>query len=68
MNESKCPTCGKPVAGSSHTSSFLPFCSSRCKQADLGKWMTGYYQISRPLDLDTDFQETELEENDQPSH
>lgn len=67
MNESKCPTCGKPLAGIPHTSEFLPFCSFRCKQADLGKWLTGYYQITHPLEPETDSQEAELEEDDQPA-
>jgi endogenous inhibitor of DNA gyrase (YacG/DUF329 family) len=32
-----------------------PFCSLRCKQVDLGNWLSGAYRISRPLcpeDLD----------------
>jgi uncharacterized protein len=35
--------------------SFRPFCSQRCRSADLGKWLVGAYQISAPLseeDLD----------------
>jgi uncharacterized protein len=28
-----------------------PFCSERCKQADLGRWLTGSYRIpGTPLD------------------
>jgi endogenous inhibitor of DNA gyrase (YacG/DUF329 family) len=35
-----CPICGKtPVA--QHT----PFCSSRCRQVDLGRWLTGRYVV-----------------------
>jgi endogenous inhibitor of DNA gyrase (YacG/DUF329 family) len=35
--------------------SFRPFCSERCRSADLGKWLDGAYRISAPLaeeDLD----------------
>ena len=41
-----CPTCRKPVApGEKH----LPFCSDRCRLADLGRWLKGDYVVSRPL-------------------
>ena len=35
--------------------SFRPFCSERCRLADLGKWLDGGYRISAPVseeDLD----------------
>ena len=35
-----CPICSKP-AQAQHT----PFCSRRCAQLDLGKWLTGDYAI-----------------------
>lgn len=47
-----CPVCGKPREKFDPTESALPFCSMRCKQADLGKWMAGHYTVSRPLNLD----------------
>jgi uncharacterized protein len=34
---------------------FRPFCSERCRSADLGKWLQGGYRISAPVseeDLD----------------
>lgn len=34
----QCPTCGKPVAWSSH-SRWRPFCSERCRLIDLGEWL-----------------------------
>ncbi|MGI6454599.1 MAG: DNA gyrase inhibitor YacG [bacterium] len=49
-----CPTCGKPLKEGRKTPTF-PFCSSRCKMIDLGKWFTGEYRVSEPLpheDLD----------------
>ena len=35
-----CPECGKP----SQRASF-PFCSDRCKDVDLNRWLTGSYVI-----------------------
>ena len=35
--------------------SFRPFCSERCRLADLSKWLDGAYKISAPVseeDLD----------------
>jgi uncharacterized protein len=52
--DTKCPICNASVALDSDT---FPFCSKRCKQIDLGKWLKGDYLISRPLenrDLDED--------------
>lgn len=34
---------------------YRPFCSQRCRIADLGSWLDGAYRISRPIseeDLD----------------
>jgi uncharacterized protein len=36
----KCPICGKP-ADEKH----LPFCSKRCAQVDLNRWLSGGYAI-----------------------
>ncbi|MBL0920672.1 MAG: DNA gyrase inhibitor YacG [Phycisphaerales bacterium] len=41
-----CPICGAPVA--SETPSF-PFCSARCRMADLGRWFGGRYTVSRDV-------------------
>ncbi len=35
-----CPVCGKPVVADSR-----PFCSERCRNVDLGRWLTGSYVI-----------------------
>jgi len=35
-----CPTCGKPPS-----SEHRPFCSVRCKQIDLGRWLGETYRI-----------------------
>lgn len=35
-----CPECGKPSARETY-----PFCSARCKEVDLNRWLTGSYVI-----------------------
>lgn len=42
----RCPACRTLVlAGSEH----FPFCSERCRLIDLGKWASGGYVISTPI-------------------
>ena len=36
----RCPICGQPTV-----SSFRPFCSRRCADVDLGRWLTGSYRV-----------------------
>lgn len=36
----RCPSCGKPARGPDR-----PFCSARCRQLDLGRWLDGSYRI-----------------------
>lgn len=36
----KCPICGKPAAAR-----FRPFCSERCSDLDLGRWLKERYVI-----------------------
>ncbi len=41
----KCAICGKPVAVEHR-----PFCSARCKQIDLNRWLTESYRVpDRPV-------------------
>ena len=35
-----CPICGKPTAPD-----YRPFCSRRCADVDLGRWLTEGYRI-----------------------
>ena len=42
----RCPTCRKLVLRSEPE---FPFCSERCRLIDLGKWASGGYVISSPL-------------------
>jgi len=41
---STCPTCKKPVAERRANASF-PFCSERCRQVDLGRWLNEEYRL-----------------------
>ena len=41
-----CPTCGTLVRMSDED---FPFCSDRCRKIDLGKWASGDYKISSPI-------------------
>jgi len=40
-----CPICGKPSVQAFH-----PFCSSRCAQIDLNRWLSGAYVIPASVD------------------
>lgn len=46
---SACPVCRSPVAADAAT---FPFCTSRCRMADLQRWFGGRYTISRPAESD----------------
>ncbi|WP_342726158.1 DNA gyrase inhibitor YacG [Bradyrhizobium sp. B097] len=35
-----CPICGKPAQ-----QAFLPFCSPRCRDVDLNRWLSGRYVV-----------------------
>ena len=35
-----CPVCGKPAV-----ETFQPFCSRRCADVDLNRWLGGHYAI-----------------------
>ena len=36
----KCPICGKPG-----TADYRPFCSKRCADVDLNRWLSGVYAV-----------------------
>jgi endogenous inhibitor of DNA gyrase (YacG/DUF329 family) len=36
----QCPICGKPA-----TARHQPFCSGRCADIDLGRWLKGTYSV-----------------------
>lgn len=37
---SKCPLCGQPTV-----QAYRPFCSKRCADIDLGRWLEGEYAV-----------------------
>jgi uncharacterized protein len=43
----KCPICGKPAEVATR-----PFCSERCKDLDLHRWLSGAYAIPASNDDD----------------
>jgi endogenous inhibitor of DNA gyrase (YacG/DUF329 family) len=53
-----CPTCGRAITvedGTRAAFPTLPFCSPRCRNADLGSWLNESYRIAAPVseeDLD----------------
>ena len=38
MSAGKCPICGKPTIAE-----YRPFCSRRCADVDLSRWLSGVY-------------------------
>ncbi|TMJ83897.1 MAG: DNA gyrase inhibitor YacG [Alphaproteobacteria bacterium] len=45
----QCPTCGKPAADP-----FRPFCSRRCANVDLNRWLSGVYAVPVKEEEDED--------------
>ena len=46
----RCPICRKPAAARKANPS-APFCSPRCRQLDLGRWLGEAYRVpDRPVD------------------
>jgi len=53
----RCPICKTATDSAAHKE--FPFCSERCRLADLGAWASEKYVVSDPV-----FDEAELEELD----
>ncbi len=53
----RCPICSKPT-----DPAFKPFCSKRCADIDLNRWLSGVYAV--PVKDDEDEDGTRLPEND----
>ena len=45
----KCPICGKPAVEASK-----PFCSERCRDVDLNRWLSGSYVVPGRPEADED--------------
>jgi endogenous inhibitor of DNA gyrase (YacG/DUF329 family) len=41
MSDAQCPICGKP----SDPDKYKPFCSARCADVDLHRWLGGVYKV-----------------------
>ncbi len=52
-----CPICDRPTE-----KAYRPFCSKRCADRDLGKWLTGGYAIPASTPEDADELDEALEE------
>ena len=45
----RCPVCKRAIPAEAANAAYRPFCSQRCRMADLGSWLNGAYRISRPI-------------------
>ena len=50
----RCPICGKPAAAPHR-----PFCSPRCANIDLGRWLNGNYRVETDEGPETGSDENE---------
>jgi endogenous inhibitor of DNA gyrase (YacG/DUF329 family) len=57
-----CPICGKPAA-----ERFRPFCSGRCKDVDLNRWLSGVYAIPAVESGDDSDEQDAAREREDPS-
>jgi uncharacterized protein len=48
-NRKACPICGKPAEAT-----FRPFCSKRCADVDLNRWLSGVYAVPVTEDEEED--------------
>lgn len=49
ISSARCPLCRKPV-----DQAFKPFCSKRCADIDLNRWLSGVYAVPVKEDEDED--------------
>jgi uncharacterized protein len=57
----KCPICKKHVTSKDAE---FPFCSDRCRLIDLGKWASGGYVISSPVQDGDDIEDLSRESDE----
>jgi uncharacterized protein len=55
-----CPICGKPVRAE-----FRPFCSRRCADVDLNRWLSGVYAV--PVTEDEEEDERREDSSEEPN-
>ena len=59
-----CPICKRPLSESEDALRFRPFCSKRCADVDLGRWLKGAYAIPASEVDDEDGEPGEAESPD----
>jgi endogenous inhibitor of DNA gyrase (YacG/DUF329 family) len=59
-NRKACPICGKPT-----DILFQPFCSKRCADVDLNRWLSGVYVVPVTEDEEEDERREEPDETRQ---
>lgn len=52
VSKAKCPQCGKPSV-----QAYRPFCSKRCADLDLGKWLNESYVLPGDSEIPDDIGE-----------
>ena len=57
-----CPICGKPS-----TQAFKPFCSKRCADIDLNRWLSGAYAIPAESASEDEEETLPTEDSDEDS-
>jgi uncharacterized protein len=55
-----CPICGKPT-----DERRKPFCSKRCADVDLNRWLSGVYTV--PVTEDEEEDERRIEDDEEPN-
>lgn len=55
-----------PICGAKAVASFRPFCSGRCADVDLAKWLNGTYAVpsQEPDDIEAAIDAAEAVQND----
>jgi hypothetical protein len=59
----KCPICKQPT--DSEKNSEFPFCSTRCREHDLGNWASEKYKVAAPMMDESQPEDTETNERAQ---
>jgi endogenous inhibitor of DNA gyrase (YacG/DUF329 family) len=59
-----------PICGNDSQPQYRPFCSVRCADIDLGKWLTGAYSVpsQSPEDLENALEEAEKRSLEEEKH
>jgi endogenous inhibitor of DNA gyrase (YacG/DUF329 family) len=45
MPSPKCPICGRAITAELQKTASMPFCSTRCRQVDLSRWLGEQYAV-----------------------